>query len=267
MHFAHFSALLLLAGTVVAKPRHPWKGKWEHFRHYSSFASLEDASAGFTMPFGTGTAPVVPQSTVLAAPSKALVSRVPSVSSTEPGGDGTGTEAGNPEEISGLPSSSAPAKAVSSSPAAAAAAAASQPAPTTSASSSSGGGVSYSATFTEYVFLYPKILHSFPPLLTSSNPLHLSIRPTDLLQVRTQRRQRLSQLQRRHRFLWFLQHPRVQRGRFPKSVRCVIGQNRHLRYLLATRPGIEPKRCRSQCSGRRDELNCGHGEQSLPGVK
>ncbi len=265
MHFAHFSALLLLAGTVVATPRHPWKGKWEHFHHDSSFASLEDASAGFTMPFGTGTAPVVPQSTVLAAPSKALVSRVPSVSSTESGGDDTGTEAGNSEEISGLPYSSAPAKAVSSTPASAAAA--SKPAPTTPASSSSDGGVTYSATFTEYVFLYPNLLHSFPPLPTSSNPLHLSIRPTDLPQVRTQRRQRLSQLQRRHRFLRLLQHPRVQRGRFPKSLRCVVGQNRHLRYLLATRPGVEPKCGRSQCTGRRDELNCGYGEQSLPGVE
>lgn len=145
MHFAHFSALLLLAGSAAATPRYPWKGKWENSHRHSSFASLEDVSAGFTMPSGTGTAPVTAQGTV--ASSKAIASFVPSLSSTESGGDDTGTEAAKAEENPGLPSSSAPAKAVSST---STAAAVSQPAPTTSASSSSGGGVSYSATFTEY---------------------------------------------------------------------------------------------------------------------
>ncbi|KAF6225646.1 hypothetical protein HO133_009646 [Letharia lupina] len=147
MHFAHFSPLLLLASTVAATPRHPWKGKWEHSHHHSSFASLKDASAGFAMPSGTGAAPVIPQGTVLVAAPKALVSHVPSGSSTESGGGDTEKEAANPQENPGLPSSSAPANAVSSTPAAATA---SKPAPTTPASPPSGGGVSYSATFTQY---------------------------------------------------------------------------------------------------------------------
>ncbi|KAL9077404.1 MAG: hypothetical protein Q9161_000249 [Pseudevernia consocians] len=134
MQFADFSALLLLAGTVAATPRSPWMRKWEHFHHHSSFASLVDASAGFTMASGTGTAPAIPQGTVLVAPPKSLVSRVPSVSSTESGGDDTSKEAAEPGVNPGLPSSSAPANPVSS----------------RSASSSSAGGVSYNATFTEY---------------------------------------------------------------------------------------------------------------------
>ncbi|KAL9138262.1 MAG: hypothetical protein Q9175_000538 [Cornicularia normoerica] len=148
MHFAHFSALLLLTSTVAATPRQHWKGKWEHFHHHSSFGSLEDASAGFTVPSGTGTAPVIPQGTVLVAPPKAVVSRVPSVSSTEFSGDDTNKEAAKPDVNPGLPSSSAPPEAVSSSPAAPV----SKSAPTTpaSSSSSSSGGVSYSATFTKY---------------------------------------------------------------------------------------------------------------------
>ncbi|CAD6566016.1 MAG: hypothetical protein ASARMPREDX12_007507 [Alectoria sarmentosa] len=149
MHFPPFSALLLWAGTVAATPRHPGKGKWEHFHHHFSFASLEHVSAGFTMPSGTmpsgtGTAPVIPQGTVLVTRPKAVVPNVPSVSSTESAGDDTDKEAAKPKENPGLPSSSASTTTSSST------SAASKPAPTTSTSPSSGGGVSYSATFTEY---------------------------------------------------------------------------------------------------------------------
>lgn len=143
MHFTEFSTLLLLAGAVAATPRHPWQGKWEHSHRHSSFASLADASAGFFMPSGTGTAPVVPQGTVLVAPPLALVSHVPSVSSTESGEDDIDEEAAEPQENPGLPSSSVAPNAVSSTPATTS----SEPQPTTSASS--GGGVSYNATFTE----------------------------------------------------------------------------------------------------------------------
>lgn len=177
MHFAHFSALLLLAGSAAATPRYPWKGKWENSHRHSSFASLEDVSAGFTMPSGTGTAPVTAQGTV--ASSKAIASFVPSLSSTESGGDDTGTEAAKAEENPGLPSSSAPAKAVSST---STAAAVSQPAPTTSASSSSGGGVSYSATFTEYVFLYFRPYHSPHSHLLHYDPPHLIVSSHSFIQ-------------------------------------------------------------------------------------
>ena len=159
MHFADFSTLLLLASTVSATPRHHRKGKWEHSSHHSSFASLLDVSTGFTMPAGTGTAPVIPQGTRLVSPPSATVS---SISSTESGGDDTEKERTEPEPKPGLPSSSAPAKAVSST----AAAAASSSAPTTPASSPS-GGVSYTATFTEYVFLYFGPLPFSPSSLTS----------------------------------------------------------------------------------------------------
>lgn len=214
MHFAHLSAHLFLASTVAATPRHPLQGKWEYFHHRSSFPSLEDASsAGFTMPSGTGTAPVIPQGTVLVTPPKPVVSNVPSVSSTESGEDHMNKEAAKPEGNSGLPSSSAPANASSSTPAAAA----SQPAPTTPTSSSSGSaGVSYSATFTEYVVLCSSTYLSLCP----------SIINTDKPQIRAQRRQRLSQLQRCYRLLRLLQHPRVQCGRFTKPIRCRVRQDR-----------------------------------------
>lgn len=171
MHFAHFSALLLLAGSAAATPRYPWKGKWENSHRHSSFASLEDVSAGFTMPSGTGTAPVTPQGTVTVASSKAIASLVPSLSSTESGEDDTGTEAAKAKENPGLPSSAATKAASSTSTAAAV----SQPAPTTSASSSSGGGVSYSATFTEYVLLYFSPYHSPHSHLLHYDPPHLIV--------------------------------------------------------------------------------------------
>lgn len=172
MLFAVFSALLLLAGTVAATPHHPWKGKWEPFHRHSSFASVEGSLAGFTMSSGTGTTPAILQGTGLVAPPGASASQLPSVSSTESSGAGT------PDENPGLPSSSAPAKALSSIPVAASTA--SKPAPSTPASSSSGGGVSYSATFTEYVFLYfspslssrPHLLQSNPPTLMSTPLIH-----------------------------------------------------------------------------------------------
>lgn len=92
MHFAHFSNLFLLANTIAATPRYHPKGKWDHFRSLSSFASLEDVSAGYTVPSGTGVALVISQGTVLVIPPTALASHVPSVSSTESGGDDTGKE-------------------------------------------------------------------------------------------------------------------------------------------------------------------------------
>ncbi|KAM0800421.1 hypothetical protein BDR22DRAFT_851765 [Usnea florida] len=143
MHFAHFSALLL-AGTVAATPRqHHGKGKWEHFRHHSSFPTLGDVSTGFIMPYGTGTA--------LAARPTSVGSGMPSRPSTESGGDGIEKEGIEPKKNPGLPSSSAPARVVSSSPAASVGnPAPSTPASTSSTSSSSSGGISYSATFTEY---------------------------------------------------------------------------------------------------------------------
>lgn len=173
MRFTHFSTLLLLASTVAAIPRYHQKGKWEHFRSLSSFASLDDVSAGYTIPSRIAVALVIPQGTVLATPPTALVSHVLSVSSTESGGDDTGKEGSKLEMNPGLPSSSELANAVSST----SVAAASSPAPTTPAFSTSGVGVSYSATFTEYVLLYFGH-YLFPrshPLLSDPTP---SYRPS-----------------------------------------------------------------------------------------
>lgn len=208
---------------------------------------------GFTMPSGTGTAPAIPLSTVLVAPPTATVSSSPPLFSTESDPDDAAKEAAKPEENPGLSYSSAPVQAVSSTPAAVA----SQTASTSPASPSSSGEVSYAATFTEYVVLCSSTY--LPPCP--------SIKHTDATQIWPQRRQRFSQLQRRHRLLRLLQHPRVQRGRFSKPVRCRVGQDRHLRYLLATRPGIEPQRCRSDCIGDRAEFDCRYGEQPLPGIE
>lgn len=149
MHLAHFSNLLLLASTVAATPRYHPKGKWEHFRSLSSFASLEGVSTSYTVSSGTGVALVIPRSTVLVTLLTALVSHVLSVSSTESGGDDTGKEGSKLEMNPGLPSSEL-ANVVSST----LSAATSSPAPTTPAFSSSAVGVSYSATFTQYVLLY-----------------------------------------------------------------------------------------------------------------
>ena len=59
INFAAFSTLFLLASTVTATPVNHSNGKWEHSRPFSSFASLDNVSAGFTMPSGTDTALVI----------------------------------------------------------------------------------------------------------------------------------------------------------------------------------------------------------------
>ena len=187
MLFVDLSALLLLAGTVAATPRHPWRGKWQHFHHHHpSFASLEDVSAGVTIPFATGTAPVIPQGTAPVSAS-GIVSPIESGGDGESGKDAKAGKVGTPQETPGLLSTSAPAKPVSSVPAAAApvASSASQPAPSTPASSSSGtsGGVSYSATFTEYVFLYPSPSLSPHPYLLHCHPPHHDVHATNPPQV------------------------------------------------------------------------------------
>ena len=116
------------------------------------------------MPFAaTGTAPVIPQGTAPIAAS-GIVSPIESAGEGESGEEAKAGKVGTPQETPGLLSPSAPAKApAASAPAAPAASSASQPAPSTPASSSSGtsGGVSYSATFTEYVLL----LYPTPPFL------------------------------------------------------------------------------------------------------
>ena len=249
MLFVGLSALILLASTVAATPHHHQKGKWEPSCDHSDFPSMKDVSTGFTGPAGTG----------LVTPPTTSVPHVLSVSSIESGGDGIEKE--NPQPNTGLPSFSAPAKAVSS-------ATAGNTAPTKAASPSDSSGVTYTATFTEYVHFPIDPLPSLPPP-TVSSPHSSSYLPPPTnpnSQVRTRRRQRLPQLQRRHRFLRLLQHPRLQRRRLPEPVRRGIGQDRHLRHLLAAVPGLGPQRCRYVRACSWAQLHRGHGEQSLPCV-
>ena len=102
MNFAAFSTLFLLASTVAATPVNHLNGKWERSPPSSSFASLDNISAGFTIPSGTDAPPATSADTVPFTQSTASVSHVPFGFLTESSGDNVDKEGVKPEQNQGL---------------------------------------------------------------------------------------------------------------------------------------------------------------------